>query len=232
MVDNFLHLRPEELANALPYAPLAFHVMNSRFLRRDEAELAALAKTLKPFIRELRPLYVSDHLAVFTAGGRRLPFPQEIDYEAEGTLALDRARLWQDLLGVPVLFENYPSILDGGRGQPRFLDSLLDAGAGLLLDLSNAVIAAANGAAPLDEWEALARRASRFHAAGYGPAGTIPDFLVDSHDSELSSETLSFLRRVKPLTSGRDCSIVIERDANIELSSWSRDLAAAREAFA
>jgi len=232
MIDNFLHLTPDALAAAFPGVPLSFHVMNSQFVRRDDRELDILSRRLKLFIRELKPLYVSDHLAVFTHGGRRLPFPQEIDYAREGPLALDRAKRWQDLLGVPVLFENYPSILDAGRGQPRFLEKLLDAGAGLLLDLSNAVVAHKNDAAPLDEWAALARRATRFHAAGYRPSETVPEFLVDSHDSELSADTLDFLRRVKPLAAGRDCSLVIERDANIDAASWSRDLAAAEAAFA
>lgn len=233
MVDNFLHLSPDALAAAFPGVPLSFHVMNSQFIRRDDAELAALAKKLREFVRVLKPLYVSDHLAVFTHGARRLPFPQEIDYARETALVVERVKRWQDLLDMPVLFENYPSILESGRAQPRFLETLLErTGAGLLLDLSNAVVAHANGAAPLDEWAALAPRAEHFHAAGYRPAQTAPDFLLDSHDGALSADTLAFLRRVAPLTRGRDSTLVIERDAQIAVDTWTGDLAAAREACA
>lgn len=233
MIDNFLHLPPHALAAAFPGVPLAFHVMNSRFLRRDREELEALAARLKLFARELRPLYVSDHLAVFSEGARSLPFPQELDYAGEGALALERVKLWQDLLGLPLLLENYPSILDQGRAQPEFFARLaLETGAGLLLDLSNAVVAQLNCGAPASGWLALARGAVRFHAAGYRAAGTQPEIIQDSHDGELSQETLAFLRQVAPLTRGRDCTMVVERDANIEEESWARDLAAAAEAFA
>ena len=78
----------------------------------------------------------------------------------------------------------------------------------------------------------LVKRASRFHAAGYRTADTVPPLVQDSHDCELSAETLDFIRRCKPLLAGRACSLVIERDADIELESWSRDITQARAAFA
>jgi uncharacterized protein (UPF0276 family) len=233
MIDNYLHIDPESLKSAFPGTPLAFHIMNSRFVRRDLSELKALAARLKPFLRELRPVYVSDHLALFSHEGRRLPFPQEIDYRDDRAAVLERVKLWQDLLGTPVLFENYPSILDGGRAQPEFLEELVrKTGAGLLLDLSNAVVARRNCGLALEAWTPLVKRAERFHAAGYRSADTVPPIVQDSHDCELSVETLDFLRRSKPLTAGRECSLVIERDADIAVESWSKDIAAARAALA
>lgn len=232
MVDNFLHLDPESLRSAFPGTPLAFHIMNSQFVRRDLPDLKALAARVKPFIHELHPAYVSDHLALFTHEGRRLPFPQEIDYVRDRATVLDRVKSWQDLLGTPVLFENYPSILDGGRAQPEFLAELVEkTGAGLLLDLSNAVVAERNCGLPLEAWTPLIKRAERFHAAGYRAADTVPPIVQDSHDCELSAETLAFMRRCRPLLAGRECSLVVERDADIELESWSKDIAAARAAF-
>ena len=233
MIDNFLHLSPDSLNSAFPGTPLSFHIMNSQFILRDAEELKSLAARLKTFIRELRPTYVSDHLAIFSEGGRRLPFPQEIDYRRDSAAVLDRVKLWQDLVGTPILFENYPSILDGGRAQPEFLDALVqETGAGLLLDLSNAVVAERNCGLPLAAWTPLIQRAERFHAAGYREADTHPPIVQDSHDCELSPETLAFLRRSKPLLSGRECSLVIERDANIAVESWSQDIAEARAALA
>ena len=233
MIDNFLHLSPDSLKSAFPETPLSFHIMNSQFIRRDAGELKSLASKLKTFIRELRPIYVSDHLADFSHGGRRYPFPQEIDYHRDNRLTIDRVKLWQDMTGTQLLFENYPSILDGGRAQPEFLDSLVqETGAGLLLDLSNAVVAELNCGLPLAAWTPLIKRADRFHAAGYRTADTHPPIVQDSHDCELSPETLAFLRRSKPLLDGRECSIVIERDADIALDSWSHDISGARAALA
>jgi uncharacterized protein (UPF0276 family) len=232
MIDNFIHLSPEELTKAFPGIPLAFHVMNSHFITRDDAELKTLAARLKTFIRELRPLYVSDHLAVFTHGARRFPFPQEIDYTREGAAALDRAKLWQDMIGTMLHFENYPSILDLGKAQPEFLDSLTRHGSGLLLDLSNAVVAYENCRLPLEAWTPLVARSAHFHAAGYRTADTVPPFVQDSHDGPLSNETLALLRRCKPFLAGRESSLCIERDANINVENWSADAVAAREALA
>jgi uncharacterized protein (UPF0276 family) len=137
------------------------------------------------------------------------------------------------MVGTQLLFENYPSILDGGRAQPEFLDTLVhETGAGLLLDLSNAVVAERNCGLTLESWTPLIKRAERFHAAGYRAADTNPPFIQDSHDCALSAETLDFLRRSKPLFDGRGCSIVIEWDANIAVESWSNDIVAAQAALA
>jgi uncharacterized protein (UPF0276 family) len=232
MIDNFLHLTPAAVAEAFPGAPIAFHIMNSQFIRRSPDELKALAVKLKAFIRELRPMYVSDHLAVFTHEGRRLPFPQEIDYRREQAQTLGRVKLWQDLMETPLIFENYPSIAGYGEAQPAFLDTLMrETGAGLLLDLSNAVVAQKNCGVPLAAWLPLVKRAQHFHAAGYRSADTKPEIIQDSHDCELSDDTLGFLRLIKPEVDGRDCSIVVERDANIEPGSWSKDISAVRSAF-
>jgi uncharacterized protein (UPF0276 family) len=232
MIDNYLHIDPEAIALAFPGIPLTFHIMNSQFVRRDVSELRSFAARLKTFIRELRPAYVSDHLADFSHAGRRYPFPQEIDYQKDRAAALGRVKLWQDMVGTQLHFENYPSILDGGRAQPEFLEGLTrETGAGLLLDLSNAVVAHLNCGLALDAWTPLIQRAERFHAAGYRAADTTPPFIQDSHDCALSPETLDFLRRCRPLLAGRECSIVIERDAEIAVESWSKDIVDASEAL-
>ncbi|MFI5362135.1 MAG: DUF692 family multinuclear iron-containing protein [Elusimicrobiota bacterium] len=233
MVDNFLHLSPENILSAFPGVPLSFHIMNSHFLTRDAGELKALAAKVKSFARELRPMYVSDHLAVFSHEGRRLPFPQEVDYESDYALVRERVLAWQELLGAPLLLENYPSILDSGRAQAEFMGRLLkETGAELLFDFSNAVVARENCGAPLEAWEPLVRGTLRFHAAGYRPAGTVPDFILDSHDCAPSGATLAFLRRSKAQLQGRECSLVVERDANIDAAAWSTDIAAVAGAAA
>jgi hypothetical protein len=233
MIDNFLHLPANALHAAFPGTPISFHIMNSQFLRRDPAELKVLAGKVRGFIRELKPLYVSDHMAVFSHEDRRLPFPQEIDYPHEYERTRDRVTMWQELLGTPLLLENYPSILDIGREQSSFLERLLsETGAELLFDFSNAVVARENCGAALADWTPLLRRARRFHLAGYRLAGTNPDIVMDSHDCAPSVDTLDFLMQSKPLIDGRDCSIIVERDANIEIDSWAADIQAVKAALA
>jgi uncharacterized protein (UPF0276 family) len=172
-------------------------------------------------------------LAVFSHEGRRLPFPQEINYPEEYAQTRERVELWQELLGTPLLLENYPSILDAGRAQRDFLDRLLtETGAELLFDFSNAVVARENCGDPLAAWAPLVRRSRQFHVAGYRLAGTAPEIVMDSHDGSLSADAFDFLRQSKVLLEGRDCSIVVERDANVEVESWSQDIDGVRGVFA
>jgi hypothetical protein len=230
LIDNFLHCGAEDIASLFPGTPISFHIMNSQFIQRDVKELSLLGATLRGLIRNLNPLYVSDHLALFSCEGRRLPMPMEVDYARDFALARERVGLWQELLGVPLLIENYPSILDEGRAQPDFLGALAkETGAGVLFDLSNAVVANKNCGVPLAAWSDIIRRAHHFHAAGYTLSDTKPPIVRDSHDAALSPDTLIFLRGALELMRDPETSsIVVERDGNIEEESWSRDLEAVR----
>src|SRR6187551_511972 len=62
MVDNAVHLPAEKIRAALPDVPLALHIVTSNFLTKSPAELQNMAQHLRPWIDELQPFYVSDHL--------------------------------------------------------------------------------------------------------------------------------------------------------------------------
>ncbi|MBI3552020.1 MAG: DUF692 family protein [Elusimicrobia bacterium] len=233
MADNFLHIPPDDLAAVFPGVPVAFHIMNSQFILRDQAELAAVSQGLKPLIAALHPLYVSDHLALFSHEGRQLPLILEIDYERQYPLVRERVELWQELIGAPMCFENFPSILDGGCAQPDFLSRLSkETGAGVLFDFSNAVTAQRNCGTPLKDWAQIVGSARHFHAAGYRDSETEPVIVRDSHDGELSQETLEFLASSRALLKEPQAStLVVERDANISPESWAKDMRSARAAL-
>lgn len=233
LIDNFLHLPPASLQSVFMDSPVAFHIMNSQFIQKDADELKSWAAKLKVLARTLNPMYVSDHLAIFTHQGRHLPLLQEIDYSTQYAEVRERVTLWQNLLETKICFENFPSMLDVGRNQPDFLERLVEeTGAGVLFDFSNAVVAHKNCGVPLEAWTPFIRRSERFHVAGYRLTGTDPDLVLDSHDGEVAGDTLGFLYESKARLNGRsDCSIVVERDAGIEKESWSRDIASVRAAF-
>ena len=62
LIDNFLHVDPAAMRADLGDTPVAFHVMNSRFLEQGPVPLEALAARLRELMAALHPLYVSDHL--------------------------------------------------------------------------------------------------------------------------------------------------------------------------
>jgi uncharacterized protein (UPF0276 family) len=225
LIDNFLHLAPDTIAADLAGVPLAFHIMNARFLEQEPLEMAA---RLRELIGALGPMYVSDHLARYTFEGRLLPVMLELDYPRVADAVARAVERWQALLGVRLLVENYPSTLPGGELQPAFYEALVRrTGCGVLFDVSNAVVAQENGRAMADDWLPLASRMDHFHVAGFSYLGTTPEIVVDSHDTALAPQTLAFLGRLKAARGTHGMTLVVERDANIEAEAWRRDLVAA-----
>jgi uncharacterized protein (UPF0276 family) len=225
LVDNFLSCRPDSMIEAVGGLPVAFHIMRSKFLTRPIEQLRQLAARLRPFIAHSRPLYVSDHLAVFDRLGRGLPLIAEVDYDSTYELARERTRLWQDLLGCPLHLENFPSILPGGRSQPAFLARLrADTGCGVLFDASNAMVAKLNVGLELSAWEDLARDSLHWHAAGYSSSGTVPEFVRDTHDQPVSAETAAFVASLARNPGSRKRTMSVERDGNHSLDAWRADL--------
>jgi uncharacterized protein (UPF0276 family) len=238
MIDNFLHLPVDALRECFEGIDVSFHIMNSRFIQRDAHELELLAQTLKPWIAGLRPIYVSDHLASFFHEGRQLPFPMEVDYDGGYGLIKERFSRWQDLVGAPVLLENYASMLDSGRGQPDFLERLTaETGTGLLFDFSNAVVAWENSGLALERWTPLIAKTRHFHVSGFRRSDGDPVIAIDSHDVDLAPETINFIAQSSAAWAvGAERTLVVERDAPLDVaiprSNWRDDLGRVREACA
>jgi uncharacterized protein (UPF0276 family) len=224
LIDNFLHVPPAQLRQALGDAPVAFHIMQSRFLERDESALGFIAARIRELARELKPLYVSDHLLRFTVDGRDVLVLPELDYDAVFEHARRRISLWQQLLETQVFFENFPSFMPGGHAQPAFFEALVAAtGMGLLFDFSNAICAWRNCGVEPTAWSRLLAQARHFHAAGYEVQPAAPFTVIDTHGQQLAEDTLHFMGETLARLP-EDVTICIEWDRNISVESWSRSL--------
>jgi uncharacterized protein len=231
LIDNFLQVDPKELAAAFD-CPVALHIMFSKFLEKDLDFLEDLARRLRTYIDALKPVYVSDHLVRFSHNGRNLFHLVELDYASEYYAVRERVEWWQDKLGQRLYLENYPSIMDGGREAPGFLERLTsETGAGVLFDVSNAVVANLNCGLPLESWRNIISATEHFHVAGYNTSFIEPHIIVDLHDSEFSRETITFLESCRQHCEKPGATITYERDTNIEHESISVDLDNLRRIF-
>ncbi|QGM98418.1 methanobactin biosynthesis protein MbnB [Methylocystis parvus] len=231
LIDNFIGVPPAELARAFD-CPVGFHIMFSEFIDADQETLEDFAKRIRVLIRDMQPLYVSDHGASFTHRGVNLFHLGELDYVKDYDRVRTRVDLWQEMLGQRLFIENYPSILEGGWEAPRFFERLIaDTGASVLFDASNAVCANLNCGAPLEAWDKIIAETPHFHVAGYSRATTPPYVIHDSHSEELSEKTLDFLRGRRDLFDKPNATMTYERDGNIDYESIVIDLKRLRDIF-
>ncbi|TDP48218.1 DUF692 domain-containing protein [Zavarzinia compransoris] len=184
----------------------------------DEAHLARFAG----LVRRLRPALVSDHLAWSAGGGHYwndlLPLPRS--REALDVVAANVARV-QDRIGRPLLVENPSAYLDfegAAMGEGEFLAALVArTGCGLLLDLNNIVVSAAN--LDLDPERMLAAMplaaAGEIHVAGHAvvPLDDGGHLLIDDHGSAVGPAVLALLSRVRALRP--DLPVLLERDRDL-----------------
>lgn len=231
LIDNFTHLNPSLMAEQLHGLDISFHIMKSEFIHKDAAELQDYAEIVKEFSSALKPLYISDHLARFNIHTKVLPITAEINYDTEYSQVSRSVQQWQEMLQTKVLLENFPSRTGGvSSAQTAFFEKLIsDTGCGLLFDLSNAVVAELNGGASLNQWLNLKHSCQHFHVAGYRTMGqTISEqWIIDSHDTGISHETAAFTKDFFQDFSGK--SIVIERDANLDVEGIARDIQLIRQ---
>lgn len=225
MVDNFAHLPSRAILEILSDIPISLHIVSSPFLEKTPAELRALADYLRPWIKELKPLYVSDHLLTFTASdGRRLPLINELHYEAKYEHIKNRICLWQDLLDTPLLFENHASLTPVGSKQAFFFERLLEeTGAGLLYDFSNAYIAEYNQVALRTSWDHLISRTKHFHVAGFR-VDEMTHLALDTHDTSISTDVMHDIKTHLHSMNHQDKTLVVEFDANVNIELWKHNI--------
>lgn len=225
LIDNFLHLPPKCIRETIGDTPISFHIMWSRYLERSDRELITLATLIKAWITELQPLYVSDHIARFSHGPRHLPLTMEVDYDEYAAICLRVVR-WQNMLDTKIHFENFPSTMPSSGNQVAFFRNLIrETGCGLLFDISNAVVASSNQATDSVQWLPLLPSVCHFHIAGYRMSDTSPQIAIDTHDSELAQSALDLAKMVVDNNAGKR-TIVVERDANIDVQRWLEDIIA------
>lgn len=224
LIDNFLTVPAQSILEKFENIPIAFHIMNSQFFESDPQRLSAIAAPLRSLIREIKPLYVSDHVGCFTHNGCVLPVLGEYDYrKIEPAIAsVDR---WQELLGTRIILENFPSYTADGFAQPDFFRTLLDkTGAGLLFDISNAVVAEHNAKVAPGAWDTLIDACDHFHAGGYSESPYPPLMLLDTHDRKLSDATHAAIAAIMARREPKASTLTIEFDRNIQMESWKEEL--------
>lgn len=232
-VDNFLHFNPADIKALFPKCDFSFHILNSRFLERDEISLKLYAKKILNFIEVLNPFYVSDHIGIYSAHGRQFPAAIEIDYEHNFDLVVSKIKLWPQLLGAKIYFENFPALQGNTLNAAAFFQKLLkETGCGILFDFSNAIVADKNKAEDKGNWANLAVTTPHFHVGGYRTLNStaIKDMYVDTHDVPLSEESLIFLAEFFQAQGfPKNTTLVIERDHNLNLRDWEQDIKSVRQ---
>jgi uncharacterized protein (UPF0276 family) len=153
---------------------------------------------LRTLIERIEPAWVSDHLC-WGSHGRRyahdlLPLP----YTDEAlTHVVDRVRQVQDRLGRRILLENvssYVAFAHSTMPEWTFLAAVTEgADCGILLDVNNVFVSAANHGFPADEYLAglPADRIGQIHLAGHSDHGT---HLLDTHDAAVPEGVWSLYR--------------------------------------
>lgn len=165
--------------------PVALHGVSLSPGSADGLDRAYLSR-LRALVDEIDPLFVSDHLCWTRFGGFSahdlLPLPY-----TEESLAIVCANIAtaQDALGRSLLIENPSSYIgfDGdSMAEWTFLDAVCAAtGCGLLLDINNIVVSAANhGFDPRAYLDGIpAAHVRQIHLAGHSTGAAM---LIDTHD--------------------------------------------------
>ncbi|MDC9580269.1 DUF692 family protein [Xenorhabdus sp. PR6a] len=108
----------------------------------------------------------------------------------------NKIALWQSMLGVSLLLENYPSVIPQERSQSSFYHRLINkTDCQLLFDISNAVVAEKNGNELKENWFSLFSNTQHYHIAGFEPC-TIGNLFRDTHNTCINLESKKFLEKI------------------------------------
>ena len=193
--------------------PVALHGVSMSLGSAEGLDRAYLAR-LRALVDEVEPLFVSDHLSWSRIGGFNahdlLPLPYT--HEALAIVADNVARA-QDALGRTMLVENPSTYLrfDGDEmTEWEFLDELCArTGCGLLLDVNNLFVSAANQDFDPHTWldNFPARHVRQIHLAGHSQGETL---LIDTHDQAVPPSVWGLYAYVLPRLG--PVATMIERD--------------------
>lgn len=196
--------------------PVALHGVSMSVGSADGVDAAYLAR-LRALVDETEPLFVSDHLCWTQFGGFNshdlLPLP----YTDEALdIVCANVGQAQDMLGRQMLIEN-PSTYVAFDGDTMrewgFLEAMCArTGCGLLLDINNIFVSAANhGFDPIAYLEGIPHeRVRQIHLAGHSQGDAM---LIDTHDSPVPPSVWDLYARILPRLG--PVATMIERDAAI-----------------
>lgn len=191
---------------------------------------------LRAFLERTASPWHSDHLCFSTYGGTVLHDLLPLAFkEAEVVRVADRIKRAQDAIGVPMAVENISFYLHPGKremSEAEFIGRVCEAAdCGLLLDVNNAWVNAANFGHDLDAWMRTVplHRVVQIHVAGHdwlddddggleearagGGDGRAGKLIVDTHGADVCDEVLALLERVLRRTG--PVPVLLERDQAI-----------------
>jgi hypothetical protein len=189
-------------------------------------------KKLARLIEKLNPPWWSEHIAFTHAGGIPIGHlaPVPFSREAVETIARNVARV-REFISTPLILENITYLLavpGGEMDEAQFLSEVLaETDCGLLLDVTNLHINAANHSYEVDEF--LSRipleRVTQLHFVGGQRHGA---WWIDSHSHPTPAGVWEVMEKV--LARAPVKGAILERDENLPLfSELAAEMARARE---
>ncbi|MFI0404643.1 DUF692 domain-containing protein [Actinomadura sp. 3N508] len=179
--------------------PIVLHGVSLSIGSTDPLDFGYLAR-LRDLAGAVRARLVSDHVCWTGVMGRNthdlLPLPFT---EAALAHVAGRVRIVQDVLGRKLVLENpstYVGFAASTMTEQEFMARLAeDTGCGLLLDVNNVYVSAANhDVDPVDYLDAIPLESvEQIHLAGHTDYGT---HLIDTHDGPVTDEVWDLYRRV------------------------------------
>jgi len=196
--------------------PISLHGVGLSLGGADPLNRAHL-RNLKTLVDRIDPWLVSEHLAWVGAGGVYLNDLLPLPYTEEALdIMAEHIHQTQDALGRRILIENPSSYLTYTHstiGEAEFLAELVaDTDCGLLLDVNNIHVSAANhGFDPVRYLRAIPPDSvEEIHLAGHA---VTPNMLIDTHDRTVSESVWQLYQKALRIIGDRPT--LIEWDADI-----------------
>ncbi|MES2043953.1 MAG: DUF692 domain-containing protein [Pseudomonadota bacterium] len=185
--------------------------------RPDALHLAKLARLVARF----DPFLVSEHLAWSRIGTRCLPDLLPVPRTAEALACVTRnIDIVQQTLGRTILIENpahYMPNEGAAWDEPDFLREIVSrTGCGLLIDVNNVAVAAANLGEDAQAYLAALPHPAigEIHIAGHSADPLLgDDLLIDSHDTPVAESVWALLADLLDHAGHRP--VLLERDGNV-----------------
>lgn len=205
-----------ELDELRQHYPLSFHGVGLSLGSADPLNTEHLAH-LQRAVERYAPALVSEHLCWVSYGGSYLHDLLPLPYTEEALAhVVPRIALVQETLGRQILIENVSSYLEFEHSaipEWEFLREVAArSGCGILLDVNNVYVSAANHGFDPDEYlrGLPMERVVQLHVAGHTNHGT---HLVDTHVGPVPEPVWRLLARACEL--GARAPVLLEWDAEI-----------------
>ncbi len=214
--------------------PIVMHGVSMSIGSTDPLNMTYLER-LKTLAKEMRPLWVSDHLCWTGINGLNSHdlLPVVLNEESLKHIC-NRIKIVQDFLERPLVIENpstYLTFKQSTIAEYDFLRYLTEeTGCGLLLDVNNVYVSSFNNDFdPVHYIKQLPhRQIVQMHIAGHQHCG---DYIIDTHDRKVVHEVWKLFHLAWQLTGG--VATLLEWDNHIpEFEDYHAELLKARQFMA